>query len=137
MRDFFDSSVLVAAFDDQDERHGKAWDVFYNHAEGGGVPIHSLGEIFSILTGRRGWTARDAFEIIRTNTEPMEKIGLNGEDYLRTLEVAEKLGIRGGAIYDGLILACARKFEATTIWTLNERHFILFGEELSERVRGL
>ena len=40
-------------------------------------------------------------------------------------------GVRGGAIYDALILACARKATATQIWTLNARHFLLFAPELS------
>ena len=65
----------------------------------------------------------------------MAKISLPGAEYLRVLEAAQGLGVRGGAIYDALILACARKAKSRTIWTLNARHFILFAPDLSSRIR--
>ena len=135
MKHFFDTSMLVAAFDDQDRLHEEAWAVFARHAENGAMATHSLGETFSVLTGRRSWRARDAYEILETNTAGMQKVTLEADEYLRTLESAERLGIRGGAVYDALILACARRSGASDIWTLNTRHFQLFGEELSGRIR--
>jgi predicted nucleic acid-binding protein len=128
---FFDTSILVAAFDDQDSCHERAFSVFSQHAEHGGIAVHTVAETFSILTGRRGWRPSQAFEILRTNTAFVKKIGLTATDYLRTCETAEALGIRGGAVYDALILACARKAKATHIWTLNLRHFLLLAPELS------
>jgi predicted nucleic acid-binding protein len=135
MKHFFDTSILIAAFDDQDGQHEAAWKVFVRHADSGVIATHTLSETFSVLTGRRAWRPRDAYEIVSTNTDGLEKITLRPQEYLRTLRVAERLGIRAGAIYDALILACARQAEATSIWTLNMRHFDLFGEELSDRIR--
>lgn len=135
MKHFFDTSLLVAAFDDQDTHHERARPVFTRHAEGAAIATHTIAETFSILTGRRTWRPSDAFQILRTNTAPMEKVTLAPADYLHTIERAEAFGIRGGAIYDALILACARRAGATTIWTLNTRHLLLFAHDLSDKIR--
>jgi predicted nucleic acid-binding protein len=132
---FFDTSLLVAAFDDQDAHHQRAWPVFTRHAAASAIATHTLAETFSILTGRRAWRANDAFEILRANTASIDKITLPASDYLHIMEEAQGLGIRGGAVYDALILACARKAKATAIWTLNARHFLLFARDLSGSIR--
>ena len=132
---FFDSSLLIAAFDDQDSQHERAWPVFSRHAAGGAMATHSLAETFSILTRRRGWLANDAFEILRTNTAPIDKVTLPAAEYLHIFEQSQRLGIRGGAVYDALILACARRAKADAIWTLYARHFLLFAGDASSSVR--
>jgi predicted nucleic acid-binding protein len=43
---FFDTSVLVAAFDDQDSAHEKAFLLFDRHAEGAAIAAHTLAERF-------------------------------------------------------------------------------------------
>lgn len=128
---FFDTSILVAAFDDQDSSHEKSFSIFSQFAEEGGIAVHTMAETFSILTGRRGWRAGQAFEALETNTADLQKIMLDAADYLKVCKEAEALGIRGGAVYDALILACARKAGATQIWTLNVRHFEMFAPDLS------
>jgi predicted nucleic acid-binding protein len=135
VKHFFDSSLLVAAFDDQDTQHERARPVFMRHADGGAIATHTIAETFSVLTGRRSWRASDAFQILQTNTIPMQKITLSPGNYLSVMADAEDRGIRGGAIYDALILACARKAKATTIWTLNAQHFHLFAPDLRDRIR--
>ena len=135
MKHFFDTSLLVAAFDDQDAHHAPAQAVFMRHAEGAAIATHTIAETFSVLTGRRSWRPSDASEILGTNTAPMDKITLGYRDYLAVTKQAESLGIRGGAVYDGLILACARKARATSIWTLNGYHFQLFARDLRDRIR--
>jgi predicted nucleic acid-binding protein len=132
---FFDTSALVAAFDDQDAHHNRAKTVFFRHADGGSMANHSLAETFSVLTGRRAWRASDAFQIISQNTELLEKIHLSSAEYLNVLERAEQIGVRGGAIYDALILECARKARAASIWTFNVRHFLLFAGDLTDKIR--
>ena len=132
---FFDTSILVAGFDDSDQFHGPAFSVFSRHAEEEAIATQTIAETFSILTGKRGWRASEAFEVLRTNTADLVKISLDTDDYLKRCETAEEAGVRGGAFYDALILACARKAKATQIWTLNARHFLLFAPELSGVIR--
>lgn len=134
MSHFFDTSILVAAFDDEDIDHQRALPVFLRHAENAVIATHTLAETFSILTGRRAWRPRDASLILRTNTAPIAKVNLTPREYLLVIEQAENAGIRGGAIYDALILACARRAKATAIWTFNSRHFLLFAPDLRTKV---
>src|SRR5438874_11414308 len=117
MTHFFDTSLMVAAFDDQDAHHERALPVFTRHALRAAIATHSLAETFSILTGRRSWRASDAFDVLRTSTGPLQKLGLDPAGYLQVIKEAEGLGIRGGAIYDALILACARKSDPGSVWT--------------------
>lgn len=135
MKHFFDSSVLVAAFDSLDSYHERAWEVFAEGTRGGSIALHTLGETFSVLTGKRGVRPQVAYETIKTNTTSFEKISLTEREYYAALERTERLGIRGGAVYDALILACARKAKATQIWTFNLRHFLLFAEDWADRVK--
>jgi predicted nucleic acid-binding protein len=135
MSHFFDTSLLVAAFDQQDTHHDRARPVFARHASGASIATHTLAETFSILTGRRGWRASDACEMLRTNTAPIDKVDLPSTEYLQVMDKAEALGIRGGAIYDALILACARRAKASVIWTFNPRHFNLFAADLTSKIR--
>jgi predicted nucleic acid-binding protein len=136
VKHFFDSSLLVAAFDDEDTEHESAQAAFMRHAGSAAMATHSMAETFSVLTGRRGWRASDAFEIIRANTALLQKMTLSPSALLSVLEQAEEQGIRGGAVYDALILAAARKAKAETIWTLDVHHFQLFAPDLRERIRS-
>ena len=135
MKHFFDTSVLVAAFDDQDTHHESAQAVFMRHANHGAISTHSIAETFSVLTGRRGWRASDAFQILKSNTAPLQKITLPPRALLSVLQHAEEHGIRRGAVYDALILACARKAKPSAIWTLNTHHFRLFAPDLRQCIR--
>jgi predicted nucleic acid-binding protein len=49
-------------------------------------------------------------------------------------DVAER-GIGGGRVSDALLLACARKSQAKTIFTWNLKHFRQLAPDLSERIR--
>lgn len=135
MSHFFDTSVLVAAFDDQDAHHERARPVLLRQASGAAIALHSVAETFSILTGRYGWRPADAFEVLQANTAFLKKVSLTPAQYLHTLESAESLGIRGGAIYDALTLACARKVNAAHVWTFNTRHFLHFAPDWTGRIR--
>lgn len=94
-----------------------------------------MAEVFSVLTGRRGVRPSAAFEVLRANTGAMKKISLTPAEFERALQSADACGIRGGAIYDALILACARKAKASAIWTFNARHFLPFSMELRSAMR--
>ena len=50
-------------------------------------------------------------------------VPLSARDYRKTLEDAAAQGVVGGKVYDALLLAAARKSEATRIYTFNVSHF--------------
>jgi NADH dehydrogenase FAD-containing subunit len=41
--------------------------------------------------------------------------------------------LAGGIIFDGLLLACARKSQAQRIYTWNDKHFRMVAPDLAER----
>jgi predicted nucleic acid-binding protein len=61
-------------------------------------------------------------------------VSLSAAEYLRVVESAGPAGARGGAIYDLLLLACARKVKAAKIHTLNRRHFVALASDLEEQI---
>ncbi|MEO8727689.1 MAG: hypothetical protein ABI383_16370 [Acidobacteriaceae bacterium] len=62
-------------------------------------------------------------------------IELGADDYLTAMQQVFSLGLSGGIIYDALHLQCARKVNATAIYTWNLRHFRMIAPELASIVQ--
>jgi len=133
MRRYFDTSFLVAAFV-ADEPNHEACAKIVGETSDAYVLAHGLAETFSILTGGRlrARVGADAAATLigRNVVDRMNVVELSATETMATLESAERLGIRGGGIYDALHLAAARKVEAEEIYTLNVRHFRAFAPDL-------
>lgn len=137
MREFFDSSTLLAAMVEDEPGHEAALAAL-SAARDGYAATHSLAECFAILTGGR-LTARltpaIAAEMVEVNlTQRLNLVSLTPAEYSAALQAAVPAGARGGAIYDMLLLAAARKCRAERIHTLNLRHFAAFAPDLRERL---
>lgn len=132
---FFDSSVWIAAIDSSDLHHQNAFAALQKYGRQGVMACHSLAECFSTLTGKRRFTANQASELIRVNCcEIFELVELSRAEYVAAIQGAEKAGARGGAIFDMLLLAAARKSGAEKILTCNQRHFIAFAPDLANLI---
>ena len=124
--DFLDSSVLIAALVAAQPHHAKCAALVKPRA---GATAHALLETFAFLTGRMTPRLRpaDAVALIREAlAEPLEIFALSGAEHLATLKETAARGITGGAIYDYLHMAAARKAKARRLCTLNVRHFQAF-----------
>ena len=123
-----DSSVLVAALDGEDPDHAGCRRLLLS----GKFSIHShaLSEAFATLTGGRlafRISAADAASILRHQLAPRLTItSLEEKELLKAYEESTGRGIRGGAIYDYLHLAAARKAGAVRLYTLNTTDFLAF-----------
>ncbi|MBN8492975.1 MAG: PIN domain-containing protein [Burkholderiales bacterium] len=120
-----DTSVVLASLD-PDEAHHPACDQLL--AQGGHLLyVHGLAETFSILTGgRHGRRLRPAAAagLIKDSVLPfVQLVSLNGREVMAALETADARGVRGGAVYDLLHLAAARKAGASRLLTLDRRDF--------------
>lgn len=63
-------------------------------------------------------------------------VTLEAEDYLWALRHAAGLGARSGQIYDALILKCAERADAETIYTWNIGHFRRIAwQAIAERIQ--
>jgi predicted nucleic acid-binding protein len=122
---FLDSSVLLASLD-RNEPEYAACDKLVaagNHH----IYSHALAEVFSNLTGGRTGrrlTPAVAAGLIKDSVLPFVAVQtLTGKDLMSALQDCEARGARGGAVYDWLHLAAARKAGAEVFYTLNLRDF--------------
>jgi predicted nucleic acid-binding protein len=122
---FLDTSVILASLD-PDEAHHAACDRVVS-AGGNKAYVHALAETFSILTGGRHGrrlSAASAARLIEESVVPyVQAQTLGGKDMLAALAECHARGVRGGAIYDWLHLAAARKAGAEVLITLDLRDF--------------
>jgi predicted nucleic acid-binding protein len=122
---FLDTSVILASLD-PDEVHHAACDRIVS-AGGNKAYVHALAETFSILTGGRHGrrlNASTAAALIEQSVLPyVQPLTLTGKDRMAALVECESRGVRGGAIYDWLHLAAARKAGAEVLITLDLRDF--------------
>ena len=115
--------------------HAAALDALIRHHGNGSAAAHSLADCFATLTGKRGFGLDQAAQVLRRNcVERLRIVPLGSREYLSVIDRARERGVRGGAIYDALLLACARKARAQRILTLNVRHFIAIAPDLEGRI---
>jgi predicted nucleic acid-binding protein len=96
------------------------------------LAAHSLAETFSVLTRLpepHRLRPDDAFALIDANWGGTGLVALTGPDYRATLRRCRAVGIGGGAVYDALIAACARKARVATLVTWDLEGFERFLED--------
>lgn len=128
MSAFIDSSVLVAAIVGSEAFHSECRSLVVKGRCG--MHAHGIAETFSTLTAGR-MEFRLSAEIVAGMLEdsfvPLLTIAsLTPGEMLRTMREAESRGVRGGAIFDCLHLAAARKAKAAKFYTLNISNFRAF-----------
>jgi predicted nucleic acid-binding protein len=137
MIEFFDTTVLVAAML-EDEKHHQVCAETLDNAQDGYAATHSLAECYATLTGGRlglQLSPQDAAKLIRQDVhDRLALVSISPSEYMRLVELAGPVGARGGAVYDLLLLACARKAKAERIYTLNRRHFAALAPDLATQI---
>jgi predicted nucleic acid-binding protein len=133
----FDTSVLIASILPHRENHLRAKTAFVKAKleKSACISAHSLAEVFNVLTGRVLIPPEQARMLIESNFNGVEIIALDASDYVRVLEKMSRGGLSGGVIFDALIAESALKIQADTIFTLNLKHFLRLGEEVSKIAR--
>ena len=139
MRDFFDGSSLLDAMVEDEPGHEAALAAL-SASRDGHASTCSLAECFATLTGGRmavRLAPSDAAELVDVNVrQRLTWVSLTPADHASALRTAASVGARGGAVYDVLLLAAARKCRADRIHTLNHRHFAAFAPELVSCLRN-
>lgn len=135
---FLDTSILVAIAQVDHVHHvpsRELWDGCA--AKEIGVSAHTLAEFYSSVTSMPAGirlSGRDAMVALETFLRRIAPIALNSNEYIETLKSCATAGLTGGAIYDALHVACARKANAEWIYTWNLRHFRMVAPDLAERI---
>ena len=134
MSSYFDSSALIAAMVEEEAHHSRAADALVG-SRGGFTCTHALAEVFATLTSGRldiQLTPEEAHELVEANVaDRLSVMELTLSDYRTAMKVSQKVGARGGAIFDMLHLQAARRGKADRILTINVRHFQIFAPDLS------
>jgi predicted nucleic acid-binding protein len=135
---FFDSSVLVPALLPDHEHHARSFAAFAaaspKHA---GCASHSLAEVYATLTrypGKQRLSAESADLLVQEIEHRLTLLSLDGNEYGAAIRRIAKMGIVGGAVYDGVVAECALKARANCLYTWNVRHFNLLGAEIQNIV---
>jgi predicted nucleic acid-binding protein len=138
---FFDSSVLVASLVARHPHHPRAMSVVSRALRGqdkAHVAAHGLAETYAVLTTlpvtpRIGPDA--AHRLVHENVAVLcEVIALESKEYAEVIAAQAELGISGGAVYDALHAACARKAGVRRLFTFNVSHFRRVAPDLEERI---
>jgi len=117
---------MVAAHPD----HARAHAAFQNAVRHGhtGIAAHSLAELYAVLT-RLPLLPRispaDARELVNRNiyARSISIVALDAHDYKTTIDHLAAEYLEGGIVYDALIAACACRWKADTLFTLNAADF--------------
>ncbi|MGB9030160.1 MAG: PIN domain-containing protein [Acidobacteriaceae bacterium] len=136
MTDFFDTSVLVAAFQVNHVRHEECHRTFAR-ARRAACSLHTLAEFYSTTTGfprPARLTTDEAGIFVEEIIARCRLIALTADEYVDTIRRLAQNRQSGGRTFDALLLQCARKAEAGKIYTLNLQHFRELAPDLAKRI---
>jgi predicted nucleic acid-binding protein len=140
VREFFDTSVLVAAFERGHPHHLESINRFATAKPDSSVcALHTLAELFSSLTAlplRPRISPDQAVLFIQEVRDRLSLVALNSDDYFTIIQDVAARGLTSGKVYDALLLACAAKSEAQVIYTWNLKHFRAFAPHLADRIQN-
>lgn len=139
MREFFDTSVLVAAFNKGHVHHEpsikRLAEAEKKHSA---CAIHTFAEVYATMTAlpvKPLIPPEQVFLFIQEIRRRLTPISLEPAEYYDTIQKAADRGFASGRIYDALLLSCAAKSKAQIIYTWNIKHFHSIAPDLSPFIR--
>jgi predicted nucleic acid-binding protein len=127
LREFFDTSVLVAAFRRGHVHHEPSIKRLAEAEKGhSACAIHSFAEVYATMTAlpvKPVIPPEQVFLFIQEIRQRLSPICLEPAEYYDTIQKASDRGLTSGRIYDALLLSCAAKSKAKIIYTWNLKHF--------------
>jgi len=139
MRDFFDTSVLVAAFRENHVHHAASFPLLASATpRNSACGLHTLAEVYATMTALPD-TPRippeQAMLFVEEVRNRLALIALDEDEYFDTIRTTAEQGFTTGRVYDALLLRCAAKAKAQTIYTWNVKHFRAIAPSLADRIR--
>lgn len=139
MSSFFDTSVLVAAFWGDHPNHSASLRLLAGASKSNAAcGAHSLAEVYAVMTRlpvKPAIFPEQAMLFVQEILARLTIVCLEEADYMTALQQAAEQGVSGGRIYDGLLLQCARKVDANTVYTWNVADFRRIAPDLVDRIR--
>ena len=130
MKVLFDTSVLIAAFVESHSKHELALSFLLDAKNGKFefvVSAHTILEVYSVLTSapfEPRISPIIAKKLIDQNIKRIATIVyLSDNDYYNILDKMCDTDLKGGIVYDAIIVECALKSRVDEILTLNPKDF--------------
>lgn len=140
MKAFLDTSVLVATFCADHERHPPSIDLFLRFGKKDACcGVHSLAEVYATLTGmpgKRRVSGHEALLFLGDIRERLTLVALDEQEYFQMAEAAAAANLVSGAIYDAILGHCALKAGAEVIYTWNTKDFLRLPQAIAGRARN-
>lgn len=138
MKTFLDTSVLIAASDAEHPHHSQSRPLLAGASrDTTACGAHTLAEVYAVLSrlpGGKRQRPELAGLLIDQIVGKLTIVSLSHEEYASAIGKAAQSRLAGGAIFDLLLLACARKVDAEQIYTWNIRHFKMVAPDLADRI---
>ena len=139
MKEFFDTSVLMASFWRGHPDHPASLKlVAAAHKKRSSCALHTLAEVYAGMTAlpvKHPISTDQALLFVQEVRQRCTIVTLDEEEYFDTITRASERGFSSGRIYDALLLRCAAKVHAEVIFTWNLKHFRAIDPGLADRIR--
>jgi predicted nucleic acid-binding protein len=127
MKEFFDTSVLVASFWHAHRDHEASIKrVAAANKKRSSCALHTLAEVYATMRALPVKELIPPEQVLLFVEEVRDRftlITLIADEYYETIQQAAERGFASGRIYDALLLRCAAKVKAEVIYTWNVKHF--------------
>ena len=139
MKEFFDTSVLVAAFWSGHRYHESSLKmVAAANKKRSSCALHTLAEVNASMTAlpvKDVMPPDQAHLFVQEVRDRLSVITLNESEYYRTIQQAAERGFTSGRIYDALLLQCAAKVRADVIYSWNVKHFKAISPKQAHKIQ--
>jgi predicted nucleic acid-binding protein len=140
MKEFLDTSVLIAAFWGGHVHHSPSIKLLASaDKKRAACGIHSLAEVYAVMTVlpvKPAIPLEQVMLFVEEIRKRLTVVALEEEEYFEAIGNAAQRGFTSGRVYDALLLRCAAKAKAQTIFTWNLKHFRTIAPELAGRMRA-
>jgi len=139
MKDFFDTSVLISAFWRGHPHHQASLKLLSAaNKRKSACALHTLAEVYATMTAlpvKNVIPPDQALLFVQEVRDRLTLVTLTQDEYFTTIEQAAALHFTSGRIHDALLLRCAAKVKAETIYTWNLKHFRAISPALARRIQ--
>lgn len=139
MKEFFDTSVLIGAFWRGHPHHEASLKLVSEAKKRkSACAALTLAEVYATMTAlpvKDVIPPEQALLFVQEVRERFTVVTLDEDEYFETIEQAAARGFVSGRVYDALLLRCAAKVKAETIFTWNLKHFRAIRPENADRMR--
>jgi predicted nucleic acid-binding protein len=139
MKEFFDTSVLVASFWRGHPNHDASLNlVAAANKKRSACALHTLAEVYATMTAlpvKDVIPPDQAMLFVQEVRDRFTVVTLDEDEYFATIEQAAERGFVSGRIYDALLLRCAAKIKAEAIYTWNLKHFKAIDPKQADKIQ--